>query len=60
MEGANAKVTLQFNASHKLFIDDFVSKMERKSKDNFEERRRKKKKEQEKKYKDKERMFDEY
>jgi len=30
MAGTNAKVTPQFNASHKLFIDDFVSQMERK------------------------------
>jgi len=41
-----------------LFIDGFVSQIERKSKDNFEERRKKEKKEH--KYKDKERMFDEY
>jgi len=58
MASTNAKVTPQFNACHKLLINDFVSQMERKSKDNFEERRRKEKKEQ--RYKDKERMFDDY
>jgi len=44
MAGTNAKVTPQFNASHKLFIDDFVSQIERKFKDNFEKGRKRKSK----------------
>jgi len=58
MAGTHAKVTPQFNTCHNLFIGDFVSQMERKSKDNFEERSRKEKKQQ--RYKYKEIMFDEY
>ena len=57
MASTNAKVTPLFNACHKFFINDFVSQMERKTKDNLEKRRKEKK---EQRYKDKERMFDEY
>lgn len=47
MASTNAKVAPQLNAYHKLFIHDFVSRMEKTLKENFEERGRKEMKEHE-------------
>jgi len=43
MIGTNAKFSPQLNAYHKIFVNNFVSQMERKLKVNFEERRKEKK-----------------
>jgi len=44
MAGASAKSVSQLIASHKLFVDDFVSQIKNKLKENFEERKMKEKK----------------
>jgi len=58
MAGIDAKSVPQLYAYHKLFVDEFVSKMKRKLKKIFEERKMKEKKEQ--MYKDKEKKIDKY
>lgn len=56
--GTGVKSVSEFNAYNKLFVNEFVSQIERKSKVNFKERKKKEKKEP--MYRDREKMFNEY
>lgn len=58
MTNTSSKSVHQLSNYHKLFVDEFVSHMERKLKENFEERKMKEK--EELRYRDKEKEFDEY
>jgi len=51
-------MVLKFLLKSQFFIDDFFPQMERKLKENFEQRRKEEKKDQ--RYRDKDRIFYEY